>query len=94
MSYSFAVSGVTKSEALAGVVAKFDEVVAAQPTHASDKPAAVAAAKAFIDLLKEPEEGEHITVSMHGSLGWHHTDVPPVTFLSGGVGVSASVQKI
>lgn len=93
MSYSFAITGTSKADAVAKVAAEFDQVVANQPTHTADKEAAVTAAKSFINLLQEPRDGEHITVNMYGSLGWQQSDKPPTAFLSGNVSVSASIAK-
>ncbi len=90
MSYSFGITGASKADAAAKVAAEFDQVVANQPSHAADKEAAVAAASAFINILREPRDGEQITVSMHGSLGWESAS-SPVVFLSSNVGVSASI---
>lgn len=56
MSYSFAITGASKAEAAAKVASEFDQVVANQPSHATDKDGAVAAANAFINLLREPRE--------------------------------------
>ena len=91
MSYSFAITGASKAEATAKVAAEFDQVVANQPSHAADKDGAVAAANAFINLLREPREGEQIAVNMYGSLGWEHSESSPTAFLSGNVSVSASI---
>ena len=93
MSYSFAITGISKVDAAAKVAAKFDQVIVNQPTHAADKEGAVAAANAFINLLREPGDGEQIAVNMYGSLGWEHSDNPPTAFLSGNVSVSASIAK-
>jgi hypothetical protein len=92
MSYSFAITGISKVDAAAKVAAEFDQVIVNQPTHAADKEGAVAAANAFINLLGEPGDGEQIAVIMYGSLGWH-SDNPPTAFLSGNVSVSASIAK-
>lgn len=92
MSYSFSVKAASKDEAKAQIAAKFDEVIASQPTHAADKSAALATAGSFIDLLKDVPEGHEISVSMHGSLGWNHD--APEQFTGAGVGVSASLHKI
>lgn len=69
----------------------FKNVVDTQPSHATDRDAAVASASAFVDMLAEPGEGDEIAVSMHGSLGWKHD--APDQFHSASVGVSAAVRK-
>lgn len=89
MSYSFGVKAATKAEAKAAVAVEFDKVVASQPTHATDKDAALAAAGAFIDMLTDPGEGQVISVNMHGSLGWNSPD--PTSFTGAGVGISVSL---
>jgi hypothetical protein len=92
MSYSFSVAGSSKENAVAAVATAFVEVVMTQPSHAADKDGALAAAKVFINLLREPRDGEQIAVNMYGSLGWKHSDKPPIAFLSGNVSVSVSIQ--
>lgn len=92
MSYSFAITGTSKADAAAKVAAEFDQVVANQPNHAADKDGAVAAANAFINLLREPADGEQVTVTMYGSLSWTHLDGQPATFNAGNVSVSASIH--
>lgn len=91
MSYSFAIVGTSKADASAKVAAEFDKVVTNQPSHAADKDAAVAAANAFIGLLREPRDGEQISVNMYGSLGWEGDYNAPIAFRSGNVSVSASI---
>ena len=93
MSYSFAITGATKAEAAAKVAAEFDQVVANQPGHAADKDGAVAAAEVFINLLRDPCDGEQIAVNMYGSLSWEHTDGKPTAFVAGNVSVSASIAS-
>lgn len=70
MSYSFSVKAATKEEAKTGVSAKFDEIVASQPSHKVDRDAVVAVTGAFIDAVAEPSESEEITVMLNGSLSW------------------------
>jgi hypothetical protein len=84
MSYSFTVSGTSKADAVAKVAAEFEHVVAAQPVHAADKDAAVAAATAFVVLLQEPAENEFIAVNVYGSLSWQDcSDTALTVFRSG-----------
>ncbi|PZQ63353.1 MAG: hypothetical protein DI570_09175 [Phenylobacterium zucineum] len=70
MSYSFAVVAFTKAEAKRKVEAKFDEVLASQPVHAADLPAARAAVAALIDVLNEPGDFQQINVSVSGYVSW------------------------
>jgi hypothetical protein len=90
MSYSFAVSGTSKADAVAKVADEFEQVVAAQAVHAADKDAAVAAATAFVGLLQEPAENEVIAVSVYGSLSWQdYSDTAPT---ASGPATSASAH--
>ena len=75
MSYSFGITAATKDEAGVKVEAELGKVVIAQPSHEADRQAAQDAAEAFIDVLKEPAEGEQITVYMSGSLQWTNDNV-------------------
>jgi hypothetical protein len=93
VSYSFTVSGTSKADAIAKVVAEFDQVVAQQPVHAADNHAGVVAAKAFIHLLQEPAADEVIAVNVYGSLSWQdYSDTAPTVFRSANVGVNASIS--
>jgi hypothetical protein len=78
--YSFRIQAPNREAAKVQIAAKMDEVVAAQPSHAQDKAQAVAAAAAFIDLLKE-DENRDVVVDMHGSLSgtWVGNDVTEIT---------------
>lgn len=75
MSYSFSVTAASKDEAGVKVEAELAKVVELQPPHAADRQAAQDAAEAFIGLVREPGEGECITVSVCGSLTWQTDDV-------------------
>lgn len=75
MSYSFVVTADTVEAATRQIREQFDIVVAAQPSHAADKEAAVVAAQTLVRILATPHEGDEIQVSMNGSLGWQH-DAP------------------
>lgn len=87
MSYSFSIAADSKSGASQKVAEALDQVVAAQPSHAADQKAAQDAADALIGALQDPHEGEHITVSVSGSLTWRQPDA----FLSASVSVNAYV---
>lgn len=75
MSYSFSVQASSKKEAVEKVAAELEKVVASQPPHEADKQAAKTTAETFIGLLRDPKDGESITVSMNGSLSWQETGV-------------------
>jgi NAD-dependent oxidoreductase involved in siderophore biosynthesis len=91
MSYSFGITATSKADATAKVVAEFDQVVANQPPQAADKEAVVAAASAFIGILREPGDGEQLSVNVYGSLGWEGDYSAPTAFRSGNVSVSAFI---
>lgn len=87
MSYSFSVAADTKDEAGVKIEAELAKVVVAQPTHVADRQAAQDAAERFIDVLREPREGEHVVVSMSGSLSWQEAGV----FVGASVNISAYI---
>jgi len=87
VSYSFTITANNADEAGVKVEEELGKVVTAQPSHAADRQAAQIAAEAFIDVLVDPREGECITVSMSGSLGWRDADV----FINASVNVSAYI---
>lgn len=91
MSYSFTVTADTKAEATGKIREQFDAVVAAQPSHAADKEAAVIAAQTLVRLLAEPDHSNEIYVSMNGSLGWRHD--APDQFLHADVTIHVSLRS-
>lgn len=96
MSYSFAVTASSKVDATRQIREQFDAVVAAQPSHAADKEAAVVAAQTLVRILADPQEGDEIYVSMYGSLGWDQLGRDhdaPEKFIAAGVSISASLRK-
>ena len=68
MSYSISVRAVSVAAAALAVSAQLDEIVAQQPIHEADRAQALAATEAFLGLVREPGEGEEITVSLSGSV--------------------------
>jgi hypothetical protein len=91
MSYSFTVAADTKDEAIRRIREKFDAIVKAQPSHASDREAAVVAAQTLVRLLAEPAEDDEVYVIMNGSLSWN-ADAPN-EFLNAGLGVNVMLRK-
>jgi hypothetical protein len=89
MSYSFSIKADTKDDAGVKVEAELGKVVANQPSHAADRQAAQDAAEAFIDVVRDPAEGECIGVTMSGSLSWQADNV----FTGASVNVSAWVER-
>lgn len=75
MSYSFGITAATKDEAGVKVEAELAKVVESQPSHAADRQAAQDAAEAFVDVVKDPGEGEQISVWVSGSLQWTNDNV-------------------
>ena len=90
MSYSFTIACTSKTEAKQKIADEMDRVVAAQSSHTKDRDAAVACGHAFVDMLADPHPGDEISVSMHGSLSWHHG---AEEFTSASVGVSAVLRS-
>lgn len=68
MSYSFTARGADKAEAIANVKIELDRVVKAQPVHAADYDAALAAAKSCVAALSENANGRQVQVSLNGSI--------------------------
>ena len=93
MSYSFSVTADTMDDATRQIREQFDAVVAAQPSHAADKEAAVVAAQTLVRLLDVSGDGEEIYVSMSGSLGWNHDNHDnPEKFIHASVTINASMR--
>lgn len=91
MSYSFYFAAATKDDAKRGVAEKMASVVEQQPNHKVDQEAAVNAANAFIDVLADPAEGEEVSVSMSGSVGWRTANDAPI-YTGASVQVGASIR--
>lgn len=67
MSYSFTVKGATKAEAIAAAGVQFDSVLAQQPVHSVDMPAARETAEKFVNLLGEDDSCD-TTIAVNGSV--------------------------
>jgi hypothetical protein len=91
MSYSFNVRGADKEAARAAVAAELDKVVAQQPIHEADRDQAAAAADAMLDLIPDPAEGEEVSVTVNGSLGWRGLLGEGHTITSATCNASASI---
>lgn len=72
MSYTFEVLAATKDDAKQKVATAFDGVVKTYPEHKADQAAAVAAASAYVDMLRDLVENEEVRVGVHGSLSMQH----------------------
>ena|ERR1700729_1758305 len=68
MSYSFSIRVDSKDEAGIAVDDQLDEIVASQPIHNQDRQETQDAVEAFIELLRDPEENEEITITVSGSV--------------------------
>lgn len=88
MSYSFSVKAATRDGAKQQVADKLAEVLAGQPSHASDVKQAQAAADAFIDLLGE-DDSKEVLVNMSGSLSWEWIDGTVTKITGANINVSA-----
>lgn len=91
MSYSFGIKAANKVEAYNACVAKMDETVAQQPSHAADRDQALANVKAALDLLPEVADKD-VAVAMSGYLSgtWNGNVVSDFT----GVSISANVGLV
>jgi hypothetical protein len=92
MSYSFTVKAATKADAKKAVASQLEAVVAGQPIHKADLDAALVSAKAFIDVLGEPHEGDEVVVSVNGSLSWN-SDQANEDFIAANITVSAALRN-
>lgn len=90
MSYSYTVRAATAALALAAVSAKFDEIVAQQPTHAKDKDAVLANAKNAVEIL-EVDESRDVLVSGSGFVSWSTDEDGQPKFSSVNIATSASL---
>ncbi len=89
MSYEFNVCAPTKAAALGVAEWSLDEMIKEQPAHAHDKAAALAAAEAFVNLIRDPVEGEMVWIHLSGSLGhWADGECAAAT-----VSVNAYLQR-
>ena len=92
MSYSFNIRAASAADAIDAVNHEFDKVVAGQPVHEVDRAQAVANAKAAIDIIAEPLEGEEISVSVNGYVQWRGVmgGEEPVSITGVNISVSAA----
>lgn len=67
MNYDFHVKAETKADAIKQANEQLDAVLAAQPIHAADMPAARQAVEAFANLLMD-DPTCHVVLSVHGSV--------------------------
>lgn len=74
MSYSFNVLAASAATAALAVAAKLDETVAQQPIHEADKAQAYTTTEQLLDLVREPAEGEQISVSVSGSVSKYRAE--------------------
>lgn len=91
MSYSFNVRAAGPSEALAAVELEMNKVAERDAVHKFDLGAHFAAASALLALARAPREGEEISVSVTGSLGWTKLNPLPGEFTHANLSVNVSV---
>lgn len=89
MSYSLSFRAADKAAAKATAETKFDEIVAQQPGHSADKPAALANVNAAIDLLADNDDMD-VSVSMNGWLQGTYADNQFVHVSGASINASAS----
>lgn len=92
MSYSFRIKADTKGDAGDQVAAELGKTVELQPIHATDRQATQNAAAAFIDVLRDPEPGEQIVLTVTGSVAWTGADVlTGVSIHAASVSIAAAI---
>lgn len=91
MSYSISIRVAAVGLAAAALSAEFDKIVAQQPIHEADRAQALAVTEAYLGLIREPGEGEEISISLSG---WVSTrGVEAEAFTSAAVSVQVSVVQ-
>jgi hypothetical protein len=93
MSYSFSVQQPSKASASSAVAHKLDEIVASQAVHEHDRAAAQATADTVLGFVREPGDGEVLSVNVSGWLSWQAQDPAPGDFTGACVNVSVNVLK-
>lgn len=68
MSYSFIERAPTVAAVMDQVAAKLDEIVASQPSHATDRAVTFDAINAVADVVGDAPEGEVVQLSVSGSV--------------------------
>lgn len=69
MVYSISITAATKDEARAAVAAEHARVVTGATEHGHEGEAVLAAVDAFLQLAREPREGEAVIVNLRGAIG-------------------------
>ena len=93
MSFSFTISAKTKDEVKELASAEMDKVISGQADHAHDKDAVVNACVAYANLLNGYEDGDTISLSVSGSLGWSSSSGDAHKYTGAGLNVSARCYK-
>lgn len=93
MSFSFAISATSKEAVREAASAEMDKIISGQPDHAHDKDAVVNACAAYADLLNGFEDGDTISVSVSGSLGWSSSSGEHHKYTGAGLSISARSYK-
>jgi len=92
MSYSYSLKAPNKAAATAEAAAQFDKVQEAQPVHAHDRAAALAAAESALGLIAEPGELEEVSLSVSGWLSGQWQKDGTLSVVTGAsISVSASI---
>ncbi len=91
MSYSFNIRAADASLALAAVELEMNKVAERDIAHKADLSAHFAATSALIALARSPREGEELSVSVSGSLGWRIAEPKPGQFESASLSINVNV---
>lgn len=92
MSYSINVTAPTKEAAIEAVRERFAHIVSgvtppAQPNHAHDQEAVIAATTAFVNLLPD-DDTRDVRIGVGGGLGWKNGEDGKPFFESASIGVA------
>lgn len=90
MSYSFSAQGASKTDAILDAEAKFDKVCTDMPVHGLDKGAVLDHMRNLVNIAREPDAGEVVSVSMSGYISVSNPTAGPsgVTTVNASCGVS------
>lgn len=99
MSFSFSLRARTVAAALAIAAAEMDKVVQSQPTHTADRDTVLATVKGQLGHVEKAAEGQHVLLSVSGSVSWRGVGPGTATpasddFAITGANVSVNVYLI
>lgn len=93
MSYSFSAKGASKTDAILDAEAKFEKVVTDMPVHGLDKAAVGDNLRKCIDIVREPQPDEEVTISMNGYIVQSNPTAGPSGVTTVAINCSVSVGR-